>query len=415
MNNDKPIAIVLGGTNPHKALLENLKDRGFYTILVDYNDNPPAKIAADEYIRESTLDSDTVLQIAANRNVKLVISACVDQANVTACYVGEKLGLPIPYSYKTALEISNKASMKELMKSGNIPTSNFISLNENEEINLKNLGFPLVVKPADSNGSKGVRRINCINDLDKSLIDAFNVSRCKKVIIEEFIEGQEVGVDCFLTDKTAHIITMHQKRKPKTSGDSVIFSIGSISPPDISECARNKIKVIANQIANIFNLKNTPLLIQLIVNGDDVKVVEFAPRIGGGLNFIKINLFAQFDIIDAAVNSYLNVTVNPVFIKPDFFYSENHIYTEPGIFGEIINYKELINNQTVVCFYPNKTSGMSIQSGKASRDRAASFVVKANSIGEIEEKIRKILNTVKILDINGNELSFLENYKDLLF
>jgi phosphoribosylamine-glycine ligase len=415
MNNNKPVAIVLGGTNPHRALIENLKNRGFYTVLVDYNDNPPAKNVADEHICESTLDLDKVLRIAIDRKAKLVISTCIDQANVTACYVGEKFGLPIPYSYKCALDISNKTTMKELMQQGNIPTSNFISLNEKEEFNFKDLAFPLVVKPSDSNGSKGVRRVNTVEELNQSLIDAFNISRCKKVIVEEFVEGQEIGVDCFITDEEAHIITMHQKRKPKTKDASVIFSIGSISPPCISETAKNSIQTIANQIAETFNLKNTPLLIQAIVNGDDVKVVEFAPRIGGGLNFRKIKLFAKFDIINAAVNSFLNITVNPFFIKPDFFYSENHIYTEPGVFGEIINYKDLIDNQTVVEFYPNKMRGMQIQAGKASKDRAASFIVKADSMEEIVDKVKNTLNTVKVLDIDGRELSFLENYKDLIF
>jgi phosphoribosylamine-glycine ligase len=412
---NKPVAIVLGGTNPHIALIENLKNRGFYTILVDYHENPLAKNIADEHIRESTLDMDKVLKIAIDKKANLVISTCVDQAHVTACYVGEKLGLPIPYSYKCALDISNKTTMKELMRQGNIPTSNFISLNENDEINLKDLKFPLVVKPSDSNGSKGVRRVDCIKELNQALVDAFNISRCKKAIIEEFIDGQEIGVYCFIADKIVHIITMCQKRKPKTNDDSVIYSIGSISPPKISEVIKTKIQDIANQIAVVFNLANTPLLIQLIVNGDDVKVVEFAPRIGGSLSSRKIKLFANFDIIDAAVNSFFNITVHPAYTKPDFLFSETHIYTEPGIFGEIQNYKELVDNQTVVEFYPNKTRGMQIKSGKASKETAGSFFVKGNSIKEIEDKVRKTLNTVKVLDINGCELSFKENYENLLF
>ena len=93
---NKPIAIVLGGTNPHKALIENLRTRGYYTLLIDYNENPPAKEIADNHIKFSTLDQEGVLSIAKSVNAELVISTCVDQANVTACYVGEKLELPIP-------------------------------------------------------------------------------------------------------------------------------------------------------------------------------------------------------------------------------------------------------------------------------------------------------------------------------
>ena len=72
---------------------------------------------------------------------------------------------------------------------------------------------------------------------------------------------------------------MHQKRKPISKDGSVIFSIGSISPPVISDVAMDSIGRIAGQISEVFNLKNTPLLIQVIVNGDEVKVIEFSPRI----------------------------------------------------------------------------------------------------------------------------------------
>lgn len=411
---NKPVAIVLGGTNPHKALIENLKDRGYYTILIDYFENPPAKEVADKHIKESTLDQEIVLGIAKEEKASLVISTCIDQANVTACYVGEKLGLPIPYSYDIAKEISDKGIMKQVMKENNIPSSNYISLREDQVYSVEHLKYPLVVKPTDSNGSKGVRRVENKTELDNYLNKAFAISRNKKAIIEEFIEGDEIGVDCFIDDSKAHIITMHKKRKPKINNDSVIFSIGSISPPNISNEVLNKIQEIANQIAEIFILKNTPLLIQLIVNKYDIKVVEFAPRIGGGLNFYKIKLFSGFDMLDAAIDSFLNVSVVPQYSKPNCFYSENHIYTESGIFGKIVGFRELIEDKTIIAFYPNKTKGMQILPGKASKDRAASFIVKANTVDEIKEKINIALSRIKVFDINGNELSFIDNYKDLL-
>jgi biotin carboxylase len=412
---DKPVAIVLGGTNPHKALIENLKTRGYYTILLDYHENPPAKEVADSHIKESTLDQEKVLAVARQKNAELVISTCVDQANVTACYVGEKLGLPIPYSYKTAFDISDKATMKELMKHGNIPTSNFICLRDNKKPDISELRFPMVVKPSDSGGSKGVRRANVKSELERYLAEALNVSRSKKAIIEEFVEGDEIGIDCFVEDGHAHVVTMHRKRKPQANDDSVIFSIGSISPPDISESAKNKIQVISNQIATVFKLNNTPLLIQAIVKGDDVKVVEFAPRIGGGLNFKKIHLFAGFNIIDATVNSFLGIRVMPVYAKPDFYYSENHIYTEPGVFGEITGYQELLDKNILVGFYPNKTWGMVIHPGKASKDRAASFIVRAKSLNDIIGKVITTLNAINVSDINGRNLNFLHNYESLCF
>ena len=108
-------AIVLGGTSPHIALIDRLKRRGYEVYLLDYLQNPPAKQYADHHIIESTLDPEAVLREAIKIKADLVISACVDQANITACYVMEKLGHKPPYSFETAKRITNKGVMKEVM------------------------------------------------------------------------------------------------------------------------------------------------------------------------------------------------------------------------------------------------------------------------------------------------------------
>lgn len=80
MKINRPVAIVLGGTVPHKELIEQLKKRGYFTILVDYLQNPPAKAVADIHIQESTLDKEKVLEIAKEYHASLTICGCVDQA-----------------------------------------------------------------------------------------------------------------------------------------------------------------------------------------------------------------------------------------------------------------------------------------------------------------------------------------------
>jgi biotin carboxylase len=413
-NNNKPVAIVLGGTNPHKKLLEKLKNRGFFAVLIDYLPNPPAKLTADLHVQESTLDKDKVLEIAQKLNAQLVIATCVDQANVTACYVAEKLNLPHPYSYEVASEISDKVKMKLRMKKANIPTAAYIQTSSVEGLNVDSLNFPLVVKPSDSNGSKGVRRVDNNQELNDYLQEALCISRNGMAVVEEFIEGDEIGVDCFIVNGKAHIVTMHKKRKPSIKDGTVIYSIGSISPPNISVAAKNLIVEIADKIAAEFELQNTPLLMQLIVSGDKVNVVEFAPRIGGGLNFRKIKLFADFDILEASIDSYYNQAVEIPKNNIDFLYSENHIYVEAGVFGGIEGIDELVNENTILEFYQNKTQGASIFSGNASKDRVGSFIVRARDINEVKSKIRRVFDTIKIYDIDGQPMKYSYDYIDLL-
>ena len=97
-SDSKPVALVLGGTVPHIELIRQLKDRGFYTILVDYLENPPARPYADLHLRESTLDDDKVYQLSVENHAELVIATCIDHANTTCCHVLEMMGKHAPYS-----------------------------------------------------------------------------------------------------------------------------------------------------------------------------------------------------------------------------------------------------------------------------------------------------------------------------
>ena len=110
---NKPVALVLGGTYPHRELVLNLIRRGYHTVLVDYLPNPSAKELADEHIQESTLDVDVVLNIARERHAEIVISVCIDQANVTAARVSEILGLSAPYRGEIAEAVTHKILMKQ--------------------------------------------------------------------------------------------------------------------------------------------------------------------------------------------------------------------------------------------------------------------------------------------------------------
>jgi len=395
-------AIILGGTDDHIALIENLKKRGYYTILIDYNANPPAKVAADLHIQESTLEEDKVLKIATEQKVDLVISACIDQALLTACYVAERLGLPAPFSYETALNVTNKGYMKKRMVENGIPTSNYYFVDSSTDIESLELLYPIMVKPADSNGSFGVKKAHDKEELNRYLIEALKISRSATAIAEEFNTGIEVSVDCFVENGISKIVMMSQLFK-KAIDASTMLIFQSVIPAEISDNARFKIEDIANRIASNFNLDNTPLLIQTIVNEDDVRVIEFSPRIGG-TKHKAIKDITSFDILDSSIDSFLGKKVKVEFNQPKNYTSKNHIYTYPGIFGDIANYDTLLTEGVISDFIFFKTRGMEINGDLASRSRVASFVVKSSSKELLFEKINQAVNTLQVYDINGEPI-----------
>lgn len=397
----QPNAIVLGGTNPHKALIENLKSRGYYTILIDYYDNPPAKSAADKHIQESTLDKEKVLEIAKSVNAKLVISACVDQANVTACFVGKKLGLPLPYSYETAINVTNKGFMKRMMLENEIPTANYITTDRVEEYESSGLIFPIVVKPEDSNGSKGVRKANNYSELREYFLEAIEISRSKKAIIEEFKVGATIDAVCFVCKGFAQIIMTRQRFPVNENLNTVMQHHRSIIPANISKKAKDIIQKAANNISTVFELNNTALLIQMKVKDNDVNIIEFAPRVGGGLSYRTVPLSTGFDILNATIDSYLGITNDLYYKYPEYYYSENNIYAEAGVFDHVKGYRDLLKNDLIEEFYLYKTRGMKIGSDLSSRNRIGAFIVKSKSESELFKKIETAIDRLEVYNNMG--------------
>jgi carbamoylphosphate synthase large subunit len=411
--NNRPTAIVLGGTTPHITLIEKLKQRGYYTILIDYFDNPPAGAFADKHIKESTLDYEKVLEIARSNNASLVITTCLDQANVTACYVAEKLNLPKPYSFETALYVTNKELMKTKMLESNIPTSKFIIAENSANLDIQDLKFPLVVKPADSNGSKGVRKSDNLTELKVYIEDALRFSRTKKVIIEEYIQGMEVQVDCFVQNKIVNIVMMRQRLKIMNQEKTYLQTYGSVIPLELSTKVNNKLVQIANNIAHSFELDNTPLFIQALVNNDEVSVIEFAPRVGGGLSFKLINEVTGFDILDSTIDSYLGIKTNFVIHPIKAYYLTNIIYAKPGIFNSITGYEELIKDSVIQDIYFYKTKGMEIGPDMASSDRIGAFIIKDKDKNKLVEKLEIAIRKLEVYDINNNPIMRKDFFEEI--
>ena len=205
-------ALVLCATVPHTLLIEKLKARGYYTLVADMNPKAPAVPVADDFVCISAFDKEAIAEYAKENNIDLVISSCSEQANSVSCYVGEKLGLPHPYSYETSLDVTDKGRMKRLFKACGVTTSDFMLFTQIEELEKCDLEYPLVVKPVDAYSSKGVHKVNNYEELTEFAKDALKVSRSRQGIVECYCPGVEIQVDCVAIDGKADVLMTRSKR-----------------------------------------------------------------------------------------------------------------------------------------------------------------------------------------------------------
>lgn len=403
--------MVLAGGNDQIELIKGVRKRfsGVEVILVDMNPNVRAKEFADRMFVISTMDFEKVLETAKKENIDLILSACGDQPMRTMAFVSEKLNLPCYITFQQSLNLTNKVLMKQLMIDGGIPTARFRRFNVNSDIDINGLEFPLVIKPADNNGSKGIIKVYSQDEFDQAITEAKKFTMSGDMLVEEFKTGEEYSVEAFIKDGEPNIIFASKNIKIRNRNTFTICRNEYVS--NIAPALENSIKNIITKIGHVFEIDNVPLLIQMIVNGDEVSVIEFSARTGGGSKLFFIRQMSGVDIID----NLLDVTYGK---KPDIetkkFQGKAAIiytYAHPGIFTSISNLETLIKQGYITEYYQYKPFGTKITSSNYSSDRPCGFLIKGKNDAELTQKIAYVNNTIKILDENGNDIMCHEIFK----
>lgn len=397
-------ALVLAGGFPQIALIDELKSRGITVVLADYFPNPIAKSTADIFYQKSTLDLNGIRDIATKESVDLIITVCTDQALLTVAKVSEELNLPCYIDSTTANKVTNKMYMKQIFKLNQIPTANFNivkNICEHKEI-LYNLKFPLVVKPVDCNSSKGVKKVKDVNALTLALDDAINYSRTKTAIVEEYIYGCELTVDAVVRKGKAVLLSISQNQKIQSEDRFVIFRYDY--PANISHIVAKKILDCVQRIVDVFQLSDCPMLIQFICRDEEIFVIEFSARTGGGLKYKLINEATGVDIIKETVDmtlgydNHINVQNTNLRIRNEF------IYCSSGIFSHFEGSEELVSSGVLQGFYPFKNQGEKFEKVESSGDRIAGFTIIGKTMYEVIKKHNIVVEKIKVIDINGNDI-----------
>lgn len=395
-------ALVLCGGIPQAALIEELKSRGIYTILADMNPHVMARPFADEFYPVSVLDVDAVRKLAEEQKVDMVLTACADQVLLVQAQVSEELGLPCYIDYKTAKDVSSKELMKKVFVENGIPTSKHVIMGEFDEEKVRKLAYPIIVKPVDSYSSRGVRKVFNIEEMKAAFEAAVEISRTNTVIVEEFVEGEEITVDIYIEEGTAHTLCI--SNIDKIPGNDRFVICRTRYPAQINDEVKTQVEIVAGQIAKAFNLKNSPMLVQMITDGKKVSVVEFCARTGGGDKFRLIKQVSNFDVIKAVVDLTLGRKPHVVpYQLPECIVNE-FLYSEPGVFDHLEGFEEMKNQSVISEYFQLKTKGTECGEIKSSGDRVAFYTIQAPTMDEVREKDKKVNRVLRVMDSEGKDV-----------
>lgn len=331
--------LLLGGSAQQVVAIETAKRLGYETILCDYLPDNPGQYHADKFYLVSTTDKEAILQVARTENVNGVVAYASDPAAPTAAYVAEQLGLP--GNPREAVEtLCNKDRFREFLRSHGFcaPTSGGYSDAESALKDITKFRLPVIVKPVDSSGSKGVTVLREWENVAEAVEFAFSFSRGKRIIIEEFIEKKHpylIGGDIFVLDGKIALWGLLNCHRDETVNKLV--PVGKSYPLLLEETDLQSVKDTLQAMVTELGIRCGAMNVELIVDAQgNVWPIDVGPRNGGNMIPELLGYIFGVDVVEMTVLAAMGqqISLNTAIETP--FYATHNLHAGVnGLFSHI--------------------------------------------------------------------------------
>lgn len=397
--------LMLGGSLYQTYAIKEAKRLGYYVISCDYLPSNPGHRYSDEYHNVSTTDKEAVLQLAKSLNVDGVVAYASDPAAPTAAYVCEQLGLPTS-PYNSVEILSNKDLFRDfLQKNGfNCPKAmGFISY-EDALSHIDEFKFPVMVKPVDSSGSKGINKMTDKSQLKEFVEDALCYSRSKRFLIEEFIvkKGHQISGDAFsVNGQLVFHCLGNEFYDPNCDKD--FAPLGECWPFQMNHCYIEDLEEQLQRIMTLLNMKSNAYNVEAIVGEDDkVYLLELGARSGGSLipqvteYATGINMVTW--VIQAAAGDPIDLSVlNGNKEMPIKGYWSNYmVHSDKTGKFQSISFDSDFETNHLVDFVNDLKVGDEVHRFRDAQDCIGEFILRYESMEQMFKVIKDIENYISV-------------------
>lgn len=372
-------------------------EQGYYVITSDNRPQNPGHRLAHKSYNVSTIDKGAVLEIAQKENIDGILSFGSDVSAPTAAYVSDQMQLP-GSRYETSIILTNKARFRRFLKEKNLQEQSFKSFSQQEKNTiaayLKTVKLPVVAKPVDASGSKGVSIIHSMNEWQPKVEYAFKASISKNIIIEQYIvkKGYQICGDGYMENGKlvfvefgdGHFYKNHNYLAPYAE------TFPSTHTPQNLQKVHNKLEHIlqaAGYHTGAFNLD------VMITFDNEVFVNEIGPRSGGNYIPLAIKLIANVDLTAAVVEASINPShlLNTRKERSPFFYACFMMHTrQQGILKEVVFDPEIKDH--IIYKHPYLEAGDAVLPFHQANQAIGNIVLRFDSQREMLAKMAGINN-----------------------
>ena len=365
----KKLAII-GASYLQQPLVEKAREMGLYTICFAWEDGAVCKELCDKFYPISIVDKDAILEVCREEKIDAVTTIASDVAVLTVNYVAEQMGLignPDKYS-QTA---TNKYLMRQCFMENGVPSPKYCLTDGEVPMAISTFRFPVIVKPTDRSGSRGVEKVEKQEDLQEAITRACKESFQQKAVIEEFVEGREISVESISFEGRHYLLQITDK---VTTEAPFFVELEHHQPSTLPEDIKSRVKAIVLNALTALHIQYGASHAELKITKDgDIRVIEIGARMGGdfiGSNLVRLS--TGYDFLKGVIEVALGQFEQPVITESNhsgiYFLCEETKYLLP-IIQNWKEYPEIVEAEM---------TDSELRHIECSADRSGYFIYKSN-------------------------------------
>ena len=401
----KQSVLIFGGGSNQSTLIKASKTVGVESVVLDISPKAPSRHLADKFYVVKKDDYKQTLEIAKAHKISGLATTQMENPLRLMAKLASELNLNF-HSSDTIEKSLDKWEMKKAFIDGEVPCAQGIIFNKDDIIScdsIQDLTFPLIMKPKDGTSSKGVFKLEQFSEIQKNRNITSSYSRNGEIILEEFLEGKELSVECVTYNNETYIIQYTEKFITEFP---CAVEMGHLQPANINYSIKNEIDEVVKKAIKSVGINNSVSHPEVILTSDGPKVVEIGPRGGGDyissyLTFLSTGINLDEAIINLSLDNMPKISQS----KNQFSFIKYFSLPAGKKVVNVDDYSDIIVKEDVELCEISVKSGDTIEQISDSSKRSGFVLVKGESR---EGVLQKASEYVKLLlskiDLKGEEL-----------
>ena len=405
--------LILGGTTLSCEIIKQAQRQGAYVMVTDYLMDSPGKKIADKSFLVSTTDVEAVLNLIKNEKIDGVLTGFIDSMLPYYQLICEKAGLAC-YGTKKQFDITtNKAKFKNLCRNFNVPVVEEVPIPYPFSLkHIENIAYPVLVKPVDYSGTRGVficeNSADLLNKYEKSLV----FSPSKRILVESYMTAQEVHIHYLVQDGEICLSAMADRHMKSQKPGIIPLPVAIIYPSKHLKSYRQNLAPKVLEMLKSIGIQNGMILIQAFVEEDNFIFYDIGYRLNGTMEYKIIQKQNGINPMEMMVNYALTGLMYGEPVKPilnpdysDWGFSLAFI-AKPGRVGKILGVEKVMSYPGVIDVVPFYFRNDLIPESAIGTLKQIIFKVYATAKSKVEmaKWMDKIKDSIKVFSADGENM-----------